>query len=49
MSNLDYKINIISDLGVHALILFTFLTSFFLLYVSKLSVNELKEQLSNLI
>jgi hypothetical protein len=49
MSNIEYKINIISDLGVHALILFTFLTSFFLMYVSKLSVEELKGQLNNII
>jgi hypothetical protein len=49
MKDLEYKINIISDLGIHALILFTFLTSFFLMYVSKLSVYELREQLSNII
>ena len=47
--NLEYKINIISDLGLHALILFTFLTSFFLMYVSKLTVNELQNQLSSII
>jgi len=49
MSDLEYKLNIISDLGLHALILFTFLTSFFLMYISKLTVNELKEQLSTII
>ncbi len=53
MNSLKYdfleKINITTDLGIHALILFALLTTFFLLYVSKLTKSELNNQLSDLI
>jgi len=43
------KINIIADMGVHALILFTLLTCFFLLYVIKLTKHEMTKELINMI
>ncbi len=43
------KINIGIDMGVHALILFTILTSFFLLYITKLTRKEISNQVGNLI
>jgi hypothetical protein len=43
------KINIGIDMGIHALILFTILTSFFLLYITKLTRQEISNQVGNLI
>jgi hypothetical protein len=43
------RVNIAADMGVHALILFTILTSFFLLYITKLTRHEITNQVSNLI
>jgi hypothetical protein len=49
MENLNNRIDLVADLGVHFLILFIFLTSFFLLYVSKLEQENLNSQLNTII
>lgn len=50
MSNLiEDKTNLAVDLGIHALILFTILTCFFLMYVSKITKEALNRNLGDLI
>ena len=49
MKKLEYKINIISDLGIHALLLFIFLSVIFILYISKITEKTLKNELSQVI
>jgi hypothetical protein len=49
MKKLEYKINIISDLGIHALLFFIFLSVIFILYISKITEKTLKNELSHVI
>jgi hypothetical protein len=48
-SQLIERLNLISDIGLHAMILFIFLTAFFLLFISKMEVSALEGQLGGLI
>ncbi len=49
MPGSEHNIALTTDLFVHGLILFTFLTAFFLFYVSKLTIHALQKQLSRTI
>ncbi len=49
MSGSEHNIALTTDLFLHGLVLFTFLTAFFLFYVGKLTINVLQKQLSRTI
>lgn len=49
MLNGENKTDIIFDLGIHGLILFTFWVVFFIMYVSKILTNSMKEELGHII
>lgn len=49
MSNKNYNINFYLDIGLHVLILFTFLTIFFFAYISKLEKQNLDNVTNNII
>lgn len=49
MFSKDYKVNFSLDIGLHVLILFTFLTIFFFAYISKLEKQNLDNVTNNVI
>lgn len=49
MNNLENRVALVTDLSLHGLILFIFLTCFFILYVSKLTIDAANNQVGRLI